>query len=732
MARNKNVNFIYSLIYEIIVILSPLIVTPYISRVLGVELVGVRSYTFAIVSYFELFISIGITIYGQREIAKCGDDIQKRSKTFFSLFFIKFVLFIIVLSVYCTLFFGFEISENYKTIYLIWIIHIFESLLTITWFFQGIEEFKYISIRGVIFRTLQIVLTIILVKSKDDFYTYLIIYASIPLVQAISLWLFLPKYVEFKYLFSISIKEHLKSIFIFFIPTIATTIYSSIDKVMLGSILNDNAQVGYYESAQHIALLATTIFLAIYSVMRTRISYEIQNKPEKVKVSTNYFINIFMLVVIPVSIGILCVSKNFVLCFFGDEYEPSAKLLSMFVSVIFLMGVSGFISAVYIVPYDKQKYLSVFYIIAVVINVIINFILIPYLESSGAVIGSIAAEFFVFLGCVYISRKEIKLNLYFKYGWKCIVSGIIMGVSVFLLAYFLDIGVVYLVIEIFAGIMIYGLSLIILKDKVTMDVGVRMIKKINSILRKCYYLLLSPRISSKYRSTKKKFDSLYKKYDGPCFIVGNGPSLKIEDLEIFKRLGIPSIGVNRIYKIFDKTNWRPDFLVTSDSKVIKNSYKEINELDETIIKFSRVVGLKKYDINNAIFYNFIDPNYKWKDGYPKFFDGKDGKFSCGKTVIFVAIQIAVYMGFNEIYLIGCDCNYNTNNNKVNENSYADKRMQISKAYVNENEMIKSFESAKDYCVSHNINIYNATRGGMLEVFERVDIDDFFKKMEEKK
>lgn len=246
-----------------------------------------------------------------------------------------------------------------------------------------------------------------------------------------------------------------------------------------------------------------------------------------------------------------------------------------------------------------------------------------------------------------------------------------------------------------------------------------------NLIRLLYYFLLKPRINYRYKKTLKKLEELKNSKKGICFIVGNGPSLKIEDLELLKKMNIPTFACNKVYKLFEYTTWRPDYYLVFDANVIRKCFKEINELDDKILKFSRTVGSAKYDLKNSISLKCILFNYKWKDGLPGFL--KDDFFVCGKTVTYVAIQLAVYLGYKEIYLIGCDCNYNSSDNKVNENSYPDKRMVIPNAYVNENEMIKTYISAKKYCDRLNVKIYNATRGGALEVFERVSFDDFIKK-----
>ncbi|MGN1295439.1 MAG: 6-hydroxymethylpterin diphosphokinase MptE-like protein [Bacilli bacterium] len=250
--------------------------------------------------------------------------------------------------------------------------------------------------------------------------------------------------------------------------------------------------------------------------------------------------------------------------------------------------------------------------------------------------------------------------------------------------------------------------------------------KIRGIFRKGVYLFLKPRIFLKCKSSKKKYDSYYLKHQGEkCFIVANGPSLTIDDLNVLSNNKIITFGINKIFVLFDKTNWRPNYYVASDSKVIKSCKKEFEQIGCPF--FTRVIGLKKTDISNAIYFNGVDPNKKWKNNRPEFMDGTHQKIVCGKTVTYVAMQLAIYMGFKEIYLIGCDCNYNvSSNNQIINGSYADNRMAIKGASADTGLMIKTYESAKEYADTHNVKIYNATRGGNLEVFERINFDDLFK------
>lgn len=465
--KNLSKNFIYNLIYEIVIVIAPLIVTPYVSRVLGPELIGVRSYTFAILGYFELFINLGIAIYGQREIAKHFDDLTYRSRIFLSLQLIKSLFFVFVLSLYCFLFFGISLLNDYKLIFVLWLPHLFESLFNIAWYFQGVEKFKPLALRGIVIRVIQIILTLLLVKNENDFWIYILIYGGFPFVQAIVLWPFLYKEVDFKEIKNINIKLHILNVLIFFIPTFSTTIYSSIDKVMLGSMLENTVEAGYYESAQHIAIICTTIFTSIYAVMRSRATIVLKrnDKNEQMLVLSK-FVRIALFMIFPISCGLFAVSDEFVLLFFGDQYVPVINMLKALIILVVFVGISNFIISVYIIPQGKEKLLSILYIFATLVNIILNLILISKFGAQGAIIGSIVAEGIIFIGTMFISRKFIPAIWYLKYGWKYVLSSIIMVLIIYFYKYVLKIDFYNLFTEILIGVVSYVVILCMLRDSI--------------------------------------------------------------------------------------------------------------------------------------------------------------------------------------------------------------------------------------------------------------------------
>lgn len=217
-----------------------------------------------------------------------------------------------------------------------------------------------------------------------------------------------------------------------------------------------------------------------------------------------------------------------------------------------------------------------------------------------------------------------------------------------------------------------------------------------------------------------------------CFLIGNGPSLNADDLTKIEESGYKTFAFNRIYYIFNKTDWRPSFYFTEDIKIIKQSLDEINNLNLDYIFTPDIINFDyNMKISNAIYFKQIME--KFNDDLPQFSDNFYEKTYWGGTVTYTAIQMAVYMGFKEIYLIGVDHNFSMYEDKdgniIRDNTVKDyfcdnynedkEKLEIP----NLDDSTKAYIAARKYCDKNNIKIYNATRGGKLEVFERVSFDE---------
>lgn len=212
-----------------------------------------------------------------------------------------------------------------------------------------------------------------------------------------------------------------------------------------------------------------------------------------------------------------------------------------------------------------------------------------------------------------------------------------------------------------------------------------------------------------------------------CFIVATGPSLRISDLEILRKNKVKSFSMNRVYRAFDQTAWRPEYYVAADWRCLKESRDEIidipvsykfvsdeyfqfwngGEIPQNIYKFHCHWSLVENEL----------PNYAEDIRY--------GMYTCA-TVVYNCFQLATYMGFKEIYLIGVDFSFHNEYKNINNHfikNYYDNNSQTSNFY--DEEQLRSFKAAKKYANEHGIKIYNATRGGKLEIFPRVDFDSLF-------
>ena len=217
-----------------------------------------------------------------------------------------------------------------------------------------------------------------------------------------------------------------------------------------------------------------------------------------------------------------------------------------------------------------------------------------------------------------------------------------------------------------------------------------------------------------------------------CFICGNGPSLNASDLDRLYKAGEITFGTNRVYNIFDKAKWRPTYYACEDELIIKEHQSEINAI-ECERKFIPI-NLKWYhgvNIKNACYFYLY---YRGKNASKYNFSPNMAKqLDCRGTITFTCMQIAAYMGFSEIYLIGVDHNYNKiideNGNIITDDSvkdyFSDDYDKDIKdvAVHNMGKNARAYREAKAYCDENGIKIYNATRGGKLEIFERVNLDD---------
>lgn len=474
MDRKLKMNFIFNLMAQIITVLAPLIISPYISRVFDVKLIGDYNYCYSIVSIFGLFANMGISVYGIPIIAKCKDNKEEKSKTFFELLIIKLIFAVLATIVYILLIYT-VFDLEYKTYFLIFGFYILSVFLDITWFLQAIENFKIICIRTIIFRLLSLVCTFLFVKDKNDMNLYILINMLSLVIQNLLLFIAIKKDIIIKK-YKLEFKKHLKPIFEMVLPGIAYTIYAMVDKTMIKMITGGTVEVGYYEQAYKIAFVGVTVISVFGTVLSTRISA--MKNDDEIRQLHKYSYAIVALITIPMLIGLFLLADYFIPFYYGAGYDGSINILKLFSFLPLIMGISNFVSYQYFVPKIITKPSMFIVLIAIMMNILLNSIFIKMFGGFGAALATIISETFISVAYMCFYAKFQKIGNVVKYTYKYFISGI----TVFALMYIIITlypckTFINFVTYVFLILVLFFVFVILLKDEVT-------IKSISVILNK--------------------------------------------------------------------------------------------------------------------------------------------------------------------------------------------------------------------------------------------------------
>ncbi len=462
--KNIKTNYFYNVSYQLFALLVPLIVTPYISHTLSVNGIGIYSYTYAMVRYFWLLAALGCSTYGTRMIGIVANDEEKRSYNFWSIFLLKFILTFWITIVYILYIYFF--SSN-KIIALVQGIYLIAVAFDITWFFQGMEDFKKISIKNFIIKILNVIFIFCLIKKEEDLLLYIFGLAIFQLISNLSMWLSIKKYlvkINFK---NIKPFKNLPGFLELFIPSIASQIFAVLDKSMIGWITNNQVENGYYEQAFKIIDMSLMIITTLSTIMVPNISRNFKEGKKKdiVKV-INFSFKFVLFLSFPMIFGVIAISSKFVPIFFGIKYLKSAVILKILSLLFLIMGINSILGTQYFVSTGQQNKHTIFLAIGGSINVLINLLFIPKFKSIGAAIGSVCGELTIcILEMAYIHKsRQLDIKLFFQDFSHYLISSFFMFIFLsIVIRYANDLLMILIIVAI--SFAIYIAILIILNDK---------------------------------------------------------------------------------------------------------------------------------------------------------------------------------------------------------------------------------------------------------------------------
>ncbi|HZK56961.1 MAG TPA: flippase, partial [Clostridia bacterium] len=403
----------YNIIYRLSICVLPLIVTPYVARVLGAEQVGIYAFSSTVALYFIMLGKLGLDNYGNRSIAVCQSDLEKRSKIFWGIYITQVVMSLLSILIFVLL--VLTVFEENRIVYWMQLIYVASVLFDVSWFFYGMEKFLLTTIRSLVSRVLVIILVFAFVKTREDVWIYTLIMSCCFMIEQLQLLPFLIRQVKWVPLKKEDILRHIVPNMKLFIPLLALSIYNWMDKIMLGAIVKNTAVVAFYAYAENIINLPKGILTALDTVMLPRISnMAADNRPDEgiQKMRTSMRVNNF--VSCALCFGIAGIAPVFIPWFLGAGYGPTIPLTITLAIVMIPMGIVNVIQTQYLVPFHLEHIYIRAVSLGALANIILNALLIPYYGAFGAVIGTLGAEILVCLYQILNIKEVYNFSMLFK------------------------------------------------------------------------------------------------------------------------------------------------------------------------------------------------------------------------------------------------------------------------------------------------------------------------------
>lgn len=457
-------NFFYNVSFELFKIIVPLVTTPYISRILGATGVGTYTLAHTYAQYYILIAGFGFAIYGARELAYVRDDKDKFRTTFWELFIIRVFFLLCAVVIYWAYFWKISIKTDVS--YRICVIYIVASIFDFSYYYKAIEDFKTIAIRNFIIKGASLVFIFTFVKQANQVWLYTLILAVSEFIGQAIMVVSLDKslFMEKPNIKKVNFLKHFKASFALFIPTLAIQVYSMLDKVMLGFMVGDSS-VGFYENAQKMVRLASTIPSAIVAVSTPHIAYLYAKG--LLKEMKNHFSKVFRFVsflAFPMCFGLISIAENFSSWFYGEGFDGIYKLVIVGAVLIISLAWSGALGNMILIATNNQKYYTISVYIGAILNICMNLYLIPKIGAMGAIIASDVAELSGMLLMFYFCNKLYGVFKDIVLVWHYLLSGFIMYIILEIVSTKIEYSVLSTLFLILVGIGIYFLCLLILHD----------------------------------------------------------------------------------------------------------------------------------------------------------------------------------------------------------------------------------------------------------------------------
>lgn len=461
--KSMTVNAVFNIIYRVLNVIFPLISATYVAHVLLPEGVGQVAYAQNIVSYFTMLASLGIPTHGIREIAKCRENQEQTNRTFTELFLLNAIATGICIAGYLVLIFT-QFKTN-RHLYMVCGLLLMFNFINIDWFYQGKEEYVYVAIRSSLVKIAALFFLFLFVRNQTDYINYAIINTLASVGNYVFNMIHARKLVRITWK-GLCLRKHLKPIGYMTICILAAEFYCKIDITMLGKMCNEEA-VGYYSNVQKMINMVVTLTTAISSIFLPRISYYYKKNPAKYNEYISAGLGILIFLSVPACAGIILVSRNLVYVLFGEAFLPAVPAMVILAQLILVKSFGDLLCYQVIISSDNESRLIPSYLVAAVVNVVLNYFLIPVFRQDGAAVASLVSELVFNLSIYFaITRKMIRLKIQRKIVVSTFAGTGMMIACVLLIGKFVENQLVALILQIFLGIVGFTIVNYLMKNEI--------------------------------------------------------------------------------------------------------------------------------------------------------------------------------------------------------------------------------------------------------------------------
>ena len=396
-------NYAYNLSYQLLVIILPIITTPYVTRVFSSTDLGTYGYFNSIVTYFILLATLGVANYGTKEISGHRKDIRKN---FWGIYTLQFGATILSICLYILLCLSLSFMQN-PVAYILGLSLVSKGM-DISWLFQGLEDFRKITVRNITVKLVGVISIFLFVKSANDLYLYVFLLTIFELLGQFSMWLPAREFIGKPHFDWSYAKQHLKPVVLLFLPQIAISLYVTLDRTMLGALASTK-DVGIYDQALKLVNILLTLVTSLGSVMLPRVANLLSTGDHKAvnKMHQMSFL-IYNLVIFPIIAGMLIVNDDFVQFFLGQDFQDAKYAIAIMIFRMFFIGWTNIMGIQILIPHNKNKEFMISTTIPAIVSVGLNLLLLPKLGYIGAAIVSVLTEALVWAIQLYFTRNYLK------------------------------------------------------------------------------------------------------------------------------------------------------------------------------------------------------------------------------------------------------------------------------------------------------------------------------------